>query len=56
MERAKIIEDDMLRFTISSVNTLVGHSLFEELRNDHIAIHKNLPYNKFYGTMTNKFG
>lgn len=39
---------------ISGVNSLVGHSLFEELRNDHIAIHTGELPNKFLGTINQK--
>ncbi len=39
------------RIFISGVNSLLGHSLFEELRNDHIAIHTGETPNKFLGTL-----
>lgn len=39
------------RIFISGVNSLLGHSLFEELRNDHLAIHTGEPANKFVGTV-----
>lgn len=39
------------RIFINSVNSLIGHSLFEELRNDHIAIHSGETPNKFFGTL-----
>ncbi len=39
------------RVFISGVNSLVGHSLFEELRNDHIAIHTGETPHKFFGTV-----
>ena len=39
------------RFFVSGVNSLLGHSLFEELRNDHIAIHTGGVPNKFFGTI-----
>ena len=32
----------------------MGHSLFEELRNDHIAIHTGDIPNKFFGTINEK--
>lgn len=36
------------------MNSLLGHSLFEELRNDHIAIHTGDIANKFFGTINEK--
>jgi len=33
---------------------LIGHSLFEELRNDHIAIHTGETPHKFFGTINQK--
>ena len=33
------------------MNSLIGHSLFEELRNDHIAIHTGETPNKFIGSL-----
>lgn len=36
---------------INGINTLIGHSVFEELRNDHIAIHTGDIPNLFYGTI-----
>lgn len=42
------------RFFVSGVNSLLGHSLFEELRNDHIAIHTGGPAHKFFGTINSK--
>jgi hypothetical protein len=39
------------RYFISGVNSLLGHSLFEELRNDHIAIHTGAVPNKFVATI-----
>jgi hypothetical protein len=40
-----------LRIFISGVNSLIGHSIFEELRNDHIAIHTGEIPHKFLGTV-----
>ena len=42
------------RIFINGVNSLIGHSLFEELRNDHIAIHTGETPHKFYGTINQK--
>ena len=42
------------RIFISGVNSLLGHSLFEELRNDHIAIHTGDTPHKFFGTLNAK--
>jgi len=39
------------RIFISGVNSLIGHSLFEELRNDHIAIHTGETPHKFLGSI-----
>lgn len=39
---------------MSGINSLLGHSLFEELRNDHIAIHTGETPHKFYGTVNEK--
>jgi len=35
---------------ITGVNSLIGHSLFEEMRNDHIAIHSGEKPHRFLGT------
>ena len=43
-----------LRIFISNVNSILGHSLFEELRNDHIAIHSGEPAHRFYGTVNQR--
>ena len=43
-----------LKFFVSNVNSLIGHSLFEELRNDHIAIHSGETPHKFFGTVNHK--
>jgi hypothetical protein len=32
----------------------MGHSLFEELRNDHVAIHTGETPHKFFGTINQK--
>ena len=42
------------RIFINSVNSLLGHSIFEELRNDHIAIHTGETPHKFFGTVNQK--
>jgi hypothetical protein len=42
------------RIFANSVNSLLGHSIFEELRNDHIAIHTGETPHKFFGTLNNK--
>ena len=39
------------RIFINGINSLIGHSIFEELRNDHIAIHTGETPNKFFGTI-----
>lgn len=40
------------RIFLSGCNSLIGHSLFEELRNDHIAIHdESQVAHKFFGTL-----
>lgn len=43
-----------LRIFISGVNSLTGHSLFEEMRNDHIAIHSGETPHKFFGSVNEK--
>lgn len=40
------------RIFINSINSLIGHSIFEELRNDHIAIHTGEAPHKFFGTIS----
>ena len=42
------------RVFINNVNSLLGHSLFEELRNDHIAIHTGETPHRFFGTLNTK--
>ena len=39
------------RIFISGVNSLVGHALFEMLRNDHTSLKTGKKSNKFSGTM-----
>jgi hypothetical protein len=39
------------RVFISGANSLVGHSLFESMRNDHLAIHSGEKPHKFTGTI-----
>lgn len=36
---------------MNGINSLIGHSIFEELRNDHLAIHTGEPANIFYATV-----
>ena len=36
------------------MNSLLGNSLFEELRNDHIAIHTGEKPHKFFGTINTR--
>ena len=43
--------DKNLRIFISGANSLLGNSLFEEFRNDHIAIHTGETPHKFFGTI-----
>ena len=42
------------RIFINGINSLIGHSIFEEMRNDHIAIHTGETPNKFFGTVNQK--
>lgn len=42
------------RVFISGVNSLVGHALFEQMRNDHECLRTNKKCNKFSGTMIRK--
>jgi hypothetical protein len=39
---------------MNGTNGLLGHSLFEELRNDHICIHTGETPHKFLGTINPK--
>ena len=39
------------RIFISGVNSLVGHALFEMMRNDHTSLRTGKKSNKFSGTM-----
>ena len=39
------------RILVTGVNSLVGHSLFEQMRNDHLHIHSGKKPHKFAGTM-----
>lgn len=39
------------RIFINGINSLIGHSIFEELRNDHIAIHTGETPHRFFGTI-----
>ena len=36
---------------VTGVNSLVGHSLFEQMRNDHLNIHSANKAHKFTGTL-----
>ena len=51
-DQAKVIKPSQ-RIFISGANSLLGHSLFEELRNDHIAIMPDAEEleNRFYVTL-----
>jgi len=42
------------RIFISGVNSLIGHALFEQMRNDHMAVSNGKKPNKFAGTMIKK--
>jgi len=42
------------RIMITGINSLIGHSLFEEMRNDHIAIHSGEKPHRFLGTLSAK--
>ena len=39
------------RIFISGVNSLIGHALFESMRNDHKALRNGKKSNKFSGTI-----
>ncbi|CDW80676.1 dpy-30 motif family protein [Stylonychia lemnae] len=39
---------------MNGINTLIGHSVFEEIRNDHITIYSGEQSNMFYGTINQK--
>jgi hypothetical protein len=39
---------------MTGVNSLLGHSIFEEMRNDYIAIHTGETPHKFLGTINSK--
>ena len=39
------------RIFISGVNSLVGHAIFESMRNDHMALRNGKKSNKFSGTL-----
>ena len=45
---------DHKRVLITGVNSLVGHGLFEQMRNDHLVIHENRKADKFMGTLIQK--
>lgn len=42
------------RIFITGANSLLGHSLFEQMRNDHITIHTGAKAHKFVGTIIKK--
>lgn len=42
------------RIFISGVNSLIGHALFEQMRNDHEAVRDGKKSNKFAGTLIKK--
>ena len=42
------------RILITGVNSLVGHGLFEQMRNDHLVIHQAKKADKFMGTLIQK--
>lgn len=42
------------RILITGANSLLGHSLFEQMRNDHITIHTGAKANKFVSTIIKK--
>lgn len=42
------------RIFISSVNSLVGHALFESMRNDHLALRTGKKAHKFSGTVNQR--
>lgn len=42
------------RIFISGVNSLIGHALFEQMRNDHMALRTGKKSNKFSGTIISK--
>lgn len=39
------------RIFISGVNSVIGHALFESMRNDHITLRNGKKSNKFSGTL-----
>ncbi len=50
------VKKPSLRYFLSGANSLLGHSLFEELRNDHIAIQADSQEeaHRFYVTVNQK--
>ena len=42
---------DRKRILVTGVNSLVGHSLFEQMRNDHLHIHSTKKPHKFSGSL-----
>ena len=45
---------DHKRILITGINSLVGHGLFEQMRNDHELIGSNKKADKFMGTLIQK--
>ena len=45
---------DRKRIFLSGVNSLVGHALFEQMRNDHLTLRNGKKSNEFSGTMIRK--
>jgi hypothetical protein len=39
------------RILITSINGLLGHSLFEQMRNDHVCIENGKEPHRFIGTL-----
>lgn len=42
------------RIFITGANSLVGHSLFEQMRNDHIVLHTGAKAHRFVSTVVKK--
>ena len=47
----KKVKKDRKRIMVTGVNSLVGHSLFEQMRNDHLNIYSGKKAHKFTGTL-----
>ena len=50
-EEIKPARSERKRNLITGVNSLVGHGLFEQMRNDHDFIHDPKKADKFMGTL-----